>query len=96
MKFSFSFLILVFIINISCSNKRNDLSDSNWKICGKNIGFTDILIFSDKLNFERNDTIFLKNDSAIAVIDTITFHYGERRLYVKSISDNKIYRYCEK
>ncbi len=32
---------------------------------------------------------------AIAVINRIETYYGERRLYLKRLSDQKIYRFCE-
>ena len=95
MKFNFNFLFLIVLFIFSCQSHKEDLTNSTWKNCGKNLGLSDVLIFDDKLNFVRNDTILFGTDSAIAIIDTINLHYGERRLYVKSISDNKIYRFCE-
>jgi len=79
----------------SCKNKS--LINSIWKNCGDNSGLQDILIFNDKHNFVRNDTVYLRMaiDSPIAVINRIDTYYGERRLYLKRLSDQKNYRFCE-
>jgi hypothetical protein len=84
-------LFCLFCVFISCqkSNKLN----GNWKNCGDNYGFSDVLVFN---NFVRNYTVFFKNDSAIATVEKISFDYGEKKLYVKSLNNHKIYRFCEK
>ncbi|MNG81258.1 MULTISPECIES: hypothetical protein [Sphingobacterium] len=68
-----------------------------WKNCGDNSDLQDILVFNDTYNFVRNDTIYsrLVIDSPIAVINRIDSYYGERRLYLNRLSDQKTYRYCE-
>jgi len=94
LKFLLTILGLSFFL-FSCKNKS--LINSVWKNCGDNSGLPDILVFNDTHNFVRNDTIYSRPviDSAIAVINRIETYYGERRLYVKRLSDQKIYRFCE-
>ena len=94
MKNIISILTLTFILQ-SCEDKNN-LENSIWKSCGNDCTITDIMVFSDEYLYLKNDSIYLhKNDSLIGVIDTITFHYGERRLYVRNLTKDCVARYCE-
>lgn len=94
LKYFFFFLSLSLFL-CSCHNKI--LTNSIWKNCGDNTGLQDILVFNDTTNFVRNDTVYnrLSIDSAIAVVDRMDTYYGERRLYLKRLSDQKTYRFCE-
>lgn len=97
MKKIFSILLLIVFIFQSCKDERkNNLENSLWKSCGET-SMIDILDFrkNKKYLLVKNDTIYsFKNDSAMFVIDTITYHYGERRLYIKDFKNNKA-RFCE-
>jgi len=88
--------IIIIALLSACSNKdKNNLENSTWKACG-DYPLTDVLVFGDKFLYVKNDSIYWhKNDSLIGVVDTITLHYGERRLYVKDIKNGNIGRYCE-
>lgn len=94
LKFFFAFFCTSFFF-CSCNNKN--LTNSVWKNCGDHVGLQDILAFIDRHDFVRNDTIYtrLGIDSPIAVIDRIDTYYGERRLYLKRLSDHKTFRFCE-
>ena len=91
-------LFLIPIIFLCCysEKKKNNLENSVWKFCGDNgVFFPDVFVFNEKYCSVKNDSIFWnKKDSLIGIVDTITLHYGERRLYVKDLSGN-IGRYCE-
>jgi len=92
------FLLVILGLSFLCfSCKNKSLTNSIWKNCGDNSDLQDILVFNDTYNFVRNDTIYsrLVIDSPIAVINRIDNYYGERRLYLNRLSDQKIYRYCE-
>ena len=86
------------IIFLSCHSekKKNNLENSVWKFCGDNGAFLpDVFVFNEKYCDVKNDSIYWnKKDSLIGIVDTITLHYGERRLYVKDLSGN-VGRYCE-
>jgi len=91
---------LLFFLSVSfffCSCKNKSLTNSIWKNCGDHVGLQDILVFNGTYNFVRNDTVYnrLSIDTPIAVIDRIDTYYGERRLYLKRLSDHKTYRFCE-
>lgn len=94
LKFFFAFFCTSFFF-CSCNNKN--LTNSVWKNCGDHVGLQDILAFNARHDFVRNDTIYtrLGIDSPIAVIDRIDTYYGERRLYLKRLSDHKTFRFCE-
>lgn len=97
-KMRLKFLLVILGLSLFlCSCKNKSLVNSIWKNCGDNTGLKDILVFDDTHNFERNDTIYsrLIIDSPIAVINQIDIYYGERRLYLKRLSDQKTYRFCE-
>ncbi|KFE97313.1 hypothetical protein IX39_20130 [Chryseobacterium formosense] len=96
LKFNKNILLFIFIILISCKKENNDYLKGHWKNCGENPGFSDILVFDEKYNSVRNDTIFSHKDSAIAIVEKISHEYGEPKLYLKSIKDQKIYRFCKK
>ena len=92
----FSIILLINILSlfVACNNKQ--LVGSTWKNCGDfGIG-ADLLIFNKDVLYVKNDTIYYtKKDSAIAIIDRIEYYYGERRLFVKSLMNKQIGRYCE-
>ncbi|MFL9834239.1 hypothetical protein [Chryseobacterium terrae] len=94
MKSVATILLLFCIFCTSCQKSYN--LKGNWKNCGDSPGLSDALVFNDSYNFVRNDTVFLRKDSAIAIIERISFEYGEKKLYVKSLADYKIYRFCKK
>lgn len=92
-KFIFTITILT-----SCTIKtedKNNLENSIWKNCGGS-GYTgDIMVFSKEHLYVKNDSIYFhKKDSLLGIIDTLTYHYGERRLYVKDMNGD-VGRYCE-
>lgn len=92
------FLLIFLSVNFFfCSCKNKSLTNSIWKNCGERVGLQDILVFNGTYNFVRNDTVYnrLSIDLPIAIIDRIDTYYGERRLYLKSLSDRKTYRFCE-
>ena len=98
--FTMKLKVLVALLNTSfflCSCNYKSLTNSTWKNCGDNVGLQDIIVFDSSHNFVRNDTVYnrLSIDSPIAVIDRIDTYYGERRLYLKRLSDRKTYRFCE-
>lgn len=89
-------LILTFALQ-SCEHKNN-LEKSLWKSCGDDCSIADVLDFRNDYFYERNDSIYInwnQKDSLIGIIDTIIYHYGERRLYVKNHTKGCIARYCE-
>lgn len=89
-------LIFPFIF-LSCNSEKDSLEKSIWKFTDGQGILPDVLDFRKDHLFAKNDTIYInwhKKDSIIGVIDTITYHYGERRLYVKDLNGN-IGRYCE-
>lgn len=92
-------LLTCIIILISCSSKdKNNLEKSLWKSCGDDCTIADVLDFRKDYCHKRNDSIYInwyQKDSLIGIIDTITYHYGERRLYVKNLTKGCIARYCE-
>ena len=94
LKFFFAFFCISFFF-CSCDNKS--LINSIWKNCGDHVGLQDILVFNEMHDFVRNDTVYnrLGIDSPIAVIDRMDTYYGERRLYLKRLSDHKTFRFCE-
>lgn len=94
MKLDIKTLLIFFLFFISCQ-KSSDIKGV-WKNCGDDSEFSDILVFDDLYNFVKNDTVFTKKDSAIATIQKISFEYGEKKLYLKSINNHKIYRFCKK
>lgn len=81
----------------SCKQTGNDdLQNSVWKFCGDTTPISDILVFDKEHLYVKNDRIYWhKNDSLIGLVDTIIYHYGEERLYIKNLNDNKISRYCK-
>ena len=94
MKKLFTLLIFFFALQ-SCKNKNN-LENSVWKSCGDDCTITDVMVFNEEHLYVKNDSIYWhKNDTLFGLIDTINFHYGERRLYVRNIRHNCIARYCE-
>ncbi|CAM3171863.1 hypothetical protein [Flavobacterium frigoris] len=91
-----SILFLAILLCQSCGNK-NDLKNSLWKYCDDNgSGYvSDIIDFrGNKYLYVKNDTIFNKENLAVAIIDRIKYYYGERRLFVKD-KKGLIARYCE-
>ena len=90
------FSLPIIFLNCYSEKKKNNLENTTWKFCGNNGALLpDIMIFSDEYLQEKNNSIYWnKKDSLIGIVDTITLHYGERRLYVKDLSGN-IGRYCE-
>ncbi len=82
----------------TCNSKtgdKNNLEISTWKFSEGKGQIGDILVFDKEHLYVKNDSIyFYNNKSLIGVIDTIKFHYEERRLYVKDLNGN-VMRYCE-
>ena len=97
MKKIFPLLFLVVFLFQSCGDEsKNNLENSLWKSCGET-SMIDVLDFRKDKKFlkVKNDTIYsIQNDSAMFVIDTITYHYGERRIYIKDFKNNRA-RFCE-
>lgn len=91
-------LFLILIISLSCNSEeeKKNLENTTWKFCGDNGAFLpDVFVFNEKYCSVKNDSIFWNNkDSLIGIVDTITLHYGARRLYVKDLRGN-VGRYCE-
>ena len=90
-------LFIIPIIFLSCHSEkeRNNLENTTWKFCGDLGAFRDVMIFNKEYLYIKNDSIYWhKKDSLIGIVDTITLHYGERRLYVKGMNGN-VGRYCE-
>ena len=90
-------LLLIPIIFLGCNSEKekNNLENSTWKFCDGSGYISDVLVFDKEYLHVKNDSIYWnKKDSLIGIVDTITLHYGERRLYVKDLSGN-IGRYCE-
>ena len=79
----------------STTDDKTNLENSTWKFCDGKGHIGDVLVFSKEHLYVKNDSIYFQNDkSLIGIIDTIKFHYGERRLHVKDLSGN-VARYCE-
>lgn len=94
MKKIVAILILTFTLQ-SCEDKNN-LENSIWKSCGDDCTVTDVMVFSEEHLYVKNDSIYShQNNSLIGVIDTINFHYWERRLHVRNLTKGCIARYCE-
>ncbi len=90
-------LLLIPIIFLGCNSEKekNNLENSTWKFCEGSGYISDVMVFDKEYLHVKNDSIYWnKKDSLIGIVDTITLHYGERRLYVKDLSGN-IGRYCE-
>lgn len=90
-------LLLIPIIFLGCNSEKekNNLENSTWKFCDGSGYISDVMVFDKEYLHVKNDSIYWnKKDSLIGIVDTITLHYGERRLYVKDLSGN-IGRYCE-
>ena len=90
-------LLLISIIFLGCNSEKekNNLENSTWKFCDGSGYISDVMVFDKEYLHVKNDSIYWnKKDSLIGIVDTITLHYGERRLYVKDLSGN-IGRYCE-
>lgn len=92
-------LFIIPIIFLSCHSEkeRTNLENTTWKFCGDTGKFSDVIDFRKDYCYEKNDSIYInwhKKDSLIGIVDTITLHYGERRLYVKDLNGN-VGRYCE-
>ena len=90
------FSIPIILLSCNSEQKKNNLEDTTWKFCGDNGAFlSDVFVFNEKYCSVKNDSIFWNSkDSLIGIVDTITLHYGARRLYVKDLSGN-VGRYCE-
>ena len=90
-------LFLIPIIFLSCNSEKekNNLENSIWKFSDGPGYISDVMVFNKEHLYTKNDSIFMhKSDTLIGLIDTITLHYGERRLYVKDLKGN-VGRYCE-
>lgn len=90
-----SFIFAFFPLAIYSCRDQN-LHDTTWKFCGDQYGYyPDVLIFDPNILYVKNDSIFYSsNDSAIGILDSITYYYGERRLYIRDLYNNTG-RYCE-
>lgn len=89
------FLIPIILLSCNSEQKKNNLENSVWKFSDGPGHISDVIVFSKEHLYSKNDSIFMhKSDTLIGVIDRITLHYGERRLYVKDLSGN-IGRYSE-
>ena len=90
-------LLLIPIIFLGCNSEKekNNLENSTWKFCEGSGYISDVMVFDKEYLHVKNDSIYWnKKDSLIGIVDTITLHYGERRLYVKDLNGN-VGRYCE-
>lgn len=89
------FSIPIILLSCNSEQKKNNLENSVWKFSDGPGHISDVMVFNKEHLYTKNDSIFMhKSDTLIGVIDTITLHYGERRLYVKNLSGN-IGRYSE-
>jgi len=98
MKKLFTVLTCTIILNSCNSKDKNNREKSLWKSCGDDCSVADVLDFRKDYLHKKNDSIYINwhhKDSLIGIIDTITYHYGERRLYVKNLTKGCIARYCE-
>lgn len=88
--------ILILILTFQSCEDKNSLENSIWKSCGDDCAVIDVIVFSEKQLYVKNDSIYShQNNSLIGIIDTINFHYGERRLYVRNTTKGCVARYCE-
>lgn len=90
-------LLLIPIIFLECHSEKeqNNLDNSTWKFCDGSGHISDVLIFNKEYLYTKNDSNFrYKIDTLVGTVDTITFHYGGRRLFIKDLKGN-IGRYCE-
>lgn len=95
---SIRLLIIIFLFSACKKNSKYNLEKSLWKSCGDDCSIADVLDFRKEYLYKRKDSIYInwyQKDSLIGIIDTITYHYGERRLYVKNLNYGCIARYCE-
>ncbi len=89
------FSLPIIFLNCYSEKKKNNLENSVWKFSDGPGYISDVMVFNKEHLHVKNDSIFMyKNDTLIGIVDTVTLHYGERRLYVKDLSGN-IGRYCE-
>lgn len=78
----------------SCK-ERNNLENSLWKFSDGPGYISNVLVFNSKYLYTKNDSIFRHNsDTLVGIVDTITLHYGERKLYIKDLNEN-VGRYSE-
>lgn len=77
--------------------KRDALEVQNtvWKICDSEGGFADIIAFNKEYFYIIDSVVYNNKDSAVANLEKLEYYYGERRLFLKSLQDNQLYRYCE-
>ena len=90
------FSIPIILLGCNSEKEKNNLENTTWKFCGNDgVYLPDVFVFNEKYCVAKNDSIYWnKKDSLIGIVDTITLHYGERRLHVKDLKGN-IGRYCE-
>jgi hypothetical protein len=87
--------IIILLCLFSCTKSKEEVVTSHqWKY-GEGYHVGDWIDFSRDVHSYSNDTIF-KNGIPVGLVDTITTHYGEYRLYVKSFSGGKKGLYFEK
>lgn len=77
--------------------KREALEVQNtlWKNCSEDAEFFDVFVFNKKYFYMIDSVVYNNQDSAVAKLEKLEYYYGERRLFLKSLQDNKVYRYCE-
>jgi len=94
MKNLYTLIFIMTFIFQSCKEKNN-LENSLWKFSDGPGYISDVLAFNSEYLYTRIDSIFFhKSDTLVGIVDTITLHYGERRLYIKDLKGN-VGRYCE-
>lgn len=72
-----------------------EVQNTVWKNCGDEGGLADIMAFNKEYFYIIDSVVYNKKHCAVAKLDRLEFYYGERRLFLNSLQDNKIYRYCE-
>lgn len=85
------------VFNNGMKPQREALEVQNtlWKNCGNEGGFADVIAFNKKYFYLINSVVYNHQDSAVAKLEKMENYYGERRLFLKELQTNKIYRYCE-
>lgn len=72
-----------------------EIQNTVWKICDNEGRFADVIAFNKKYFYLVDSVVYNNKDSAVAKLQRLEYYYGERRLFLKSLQDNQLYRYCE-
>ena len=97
MKSSFKFILCfcIAVMTISCTDKESFVENKNWKY-SNGYWFGDFIFFEKKTSRIFNDTLFI-NEKPFAIIDKIEKRFfADNILNLRSLTENKIGRYCEK